>query len=96
MNENLYSKALKNISIVCDEYLKSNDSSIDKNLIKKDLVLIDVLVDKTIPVDVIKYNDTKNVCCPKCGCSVGKYNKNLRIKKYCPSCGQKLSVINNE
>lgn len=94
MNDNLYSKALKNISIVCNEYLKSNNNITDKQLINKDLVLLDVIVDKTIPAEVIKYNDTKNVCCPKCGCSIGKYNKIVRLKKYCSSCGQKLNWKN--
>lgn len=94
MNDNLYSKALKNISVVCNEYLKNNDSNINKSLINKDLVLLSVLVDKTVPNEVIKYSDTKNVFCPKCGCSVGKHNKNVRVNKYCSSCGQKLNWKN--
>lgn len=90
MENNVYSKALENISDCCFDYLKSDVSKNDSELINKNLILLDVLVDKTVPTKVLRYTKSKDWYCTKCGCSVGEYNEAQENKKYCYNCGQKL------
>lgn len=94
MENNCYSKAMENISICCYDYLKNNNSKSDKKLINNNLILLDVLVDKTIPVKAIRYTISQDWYCAKCGENVRRHNESIENKKYCSNCGQKLEWPN--